>query len=61
MRSYRDLEIYILAYNLALEVHLLTMKLPQYELYEQESQVSRSSKSIKDSIAEGFGRKRYKD
>jgi four helix bundle protein len=39
----------------------MTMTLPKYELYEQGSQVRRSSKSIKDNIAEGFGRRMYKD
>lgn len=61
MKSYRDLEIYQMAYKLAIEVHKMTMKLPKYEMYEQGSQVRRSSKSIKDNIAEGFGRRRYKD
>jgi len=60
MSSYRDLDIYNLAYELAIEVHNLSMKLPNYELYEQGSQVRRSSKSIKDNIAEGYGRKKYK-
>ncbi|MDP2335433.1 MAG: four helix bundle protein [Bacteroidota bacterium] len=61
MNSYKDLDIYKLAYRLALEVHRMTLTLPKYELYEQGSQVRRSSKSIKDNIAEGFGRRRYKD
>lgn len=61
MKSYRELEVYKLAYELAIEVHELTMKLPKYELYEQGSQIRRSSKRIKDTIAEGFGRRRYKD
>jgi four helix bundle protein len=52
MKSYRDLEIYQMAYHLALEVHDLTMTLPKYEMYEQGSQIRRSSKSIKDNIAE---------
>lgn len=60
MKNYKDLEIYNLAYSLAIEVHKMTLKLPNYELYEQGSQVRRSSKSIKDNIAEGFGRRRYK-
>ena len=60
MKSYLDLEIYQLAYNLAIEVHEMTLTLPKYELYEQGSQIRRSSKSIKDTIAEGYGRKRYK-
>jgi len=61
MKSYRDLEIYQLAYKLAIEIHYLTIKLPKYELYEQGSQIRRSSKRIKDTIVEGYGRKRYKD
>ncbi|HET8864447.1 MAG TPA: four helix bundle protein [Gracilimonas sp.] len=61
MKSYRDLEIYQMAYDLALEVHKLTMTLPKFEMHEQGSQIRRSSKSIKDNIAEGFGRRRYKD
>lgn len=59
-KSYSDLEIYKLAYGLAGEVHKMSLKLPKYELYEQGSQIRRSSKSIKDNIAEGFGRRRYK-
>ena len=61
MNSYKDLDIYKLAYKLAVDVHKMTMTLPKYEIYEQGSQVRRSSKSIKDNIAEGFGRRRYKD
>ena len=53
MKSFRDLEIYQMAYNLAIKVHKMTMQLPQYEMYEQGSQVRRSTKSIKDNIAEG--------
>ena len=60
MKSYKDLDIYNLAFEYAIEVHHLTMKLPKYELYEQGSQVRRSSKSIKDNIIEGYGRKAYK-
>lgn len=58
--SLEDLEIYNLAYDLAIEVHKISMKLPNYELFEQGSQIRRSSKSIKDNIVEGYGRKRYK-
>lgn len=61
MKSYKDLEIYQMAYKLALEVHKMSLTSPKYELYEQGSQVRRSSKTIKDSIVEGFGRRRYKN
>ncbi len=60
MKNYRDLEVYQKAFNLAVRVHRATMKLPKYEMYEQGSQVRRSSKSIKDTIVEGYGRRRYK-
>ncbi len=61
MKSYKDLEIYQIAYKLAFEVHKMSLTLPKYEIYEQGSQVRRSSKSIKDTIVEGYGRRRYKD
>jgi len=61
MKSYKDLEIYELAYKQAIEIHDLSLTLPKFELYEQGSQIRRSSKSVKDNIAEGYGRKRYKD
>lgn len=60
MKSYRDLDVYNLAFDYALEVHDLSLKLPKFEIYEQGSQIRRSSKSIKDNIVEGYGRRRYK-
>lgn len=60
MNSYRDLDIYNLAFNLAIRVHKASLKLPKFEIFEQGSQVRRSTKSIKDQIAEGYGRRRYK-
>jgi len=60
MNSYRDLEIYKMAFNLAFRLHKVSLDLPKFELYEQGSQIRRSSKSVKDQIVEGFGRRRYK-
>lgn len=60
MKGYKDLEVYKLAYDLALTVHEMTLKLPSYELYEEGSQARRSSKGIAACIAEGYGRRRYK-
>ncbi|MEQ6166677.1 four helix bundle protein [Ekhidna sp. MALMAid0563] len=61
MKSYRDLDIYKEAYQLAIQIHYMSLNLPSYELYEQGSQIRRSSKSIKDNIVEGYGRRRYKN
>jgi four helix bundle protein len=60
MSSYHDLDIYKLALKLSLEVHKLSLQLPKFEIYEQGSQIRRSSKSVKDQIVEGYGRKKYK-
>lgn len=60
MKNYRDLEIYSLSYKLAMKIHRMSLKLPKYELYEEGSQIRRSSKSICSNIVEGFGRRKYK-
>jgi len=60
-KSYKDLDIYKKAHKLAIEIHEMTLKdLPSFEIYEEASQIRKSSKSIKSTIVEGFGRRRYK-
>ena len=60
MASYRDLEIYKLSYELVIKIHNMSLKLPKYEMYEEGSQIRKSSKGITSCIVEGYGRKRYK-
>lgn len=60
MSNYRDLEIYQLAFDLSIKIHFASLKLPAFELYEQGSQIRRSSKGVKDAIVEGYGRRKYK-
>jgi four helix bundle protein len=60
MKSYRDLDVYKEAKQLAIEVHKITLTLPKFELYEEGNQIRRSSKSVAAMIVEGYGRKRYK-
>jgi four helix bundle protein len=60
MKSYKDLEIYMESKRLAIEVHKMSLKLPKFELYEEGSQIRRSSKSVAAMIVEGYGRRRYK-
>ncbi len=60
MKSYKDLEVYKIAHTLAVELHEMTLyDLPKFEMYEEGSQIRRSSKSIVSTILEGFGRKMY--
>lgn len=60
IQSYRDLEIYQLSHNLAIEVHKMSLGLPKFEIYEEGDQVRRSAKSVSANIVEGFCRRRYK-
>jgi len=60
MKIYKDLEIYKLSYELAIRIHKMSLKLPNYELYEEGSQIRKSSKGITSCIVEGYGRRRYK-
>ena len=60
MKSYKDLEIYKLSYDLAVQVHRFSLTLPPYEIYEEGGQVRKSSKGITSCIVEGYGRKRYR-
>ncbi len=60
MKSYKELDIYKTSFELAVRIHRVSMGLPAYELYEEGSQIRRSSKGITASIVEGYGRRRYK-
>jgi four helix bundle protein len=60
LMSYRKLQIWILAREVVIEIHEMTMKLPKFEMYEEGSQIRRSSKTTKATIVEGYGRRRYK-
>ena len=59
-KSYRDLEIYLLAVELFFEIHPLSLQLPKHELYELGSQLRRAADSTVSNIVEGYGRRRYK-
>jgi len=59
MEEYKRLEVYQLAHQLAVEIHAVSLRLPKYELYEQGSQIRRSSKAVAVNIVEGFGRRHY--
>jgi len=58
--NYKDLKIWKLANEISIEIHKMTLSLPDFEKYEIGSQIRRSSKSVKSNIVEGYGRKNYK-
>jgi len=60
--SYKKLEIWRLANDVVIEIHKMTLdKLPKFEMFEEASQIRRSSKSVKSNIVEGYGRREYKN
>jgi four helix bundle protein len=59
-KTYRELDIYKDSFDLFIQTHRFSMKLPKFELYELGSQLRRSSDSVNTNIVEGYGRQRYK-
>ncbi len=58
--SYTKLDIYNISFELFIETHQVSFKLPKNELYELGSQLRRSADSINSNIVEGYGRRMYK-
>ena len=59
--SYKNLVIWKEARMLVIDIHKMTLeKLPKFELLEEGGQIRKSSKSVKSTMEEGYGRRRYK-
>jgi four helix bundle protein len=54
LRGFRDLRVYQLAYQLAMEIFEETKRFPKDERYSLSDQIRRSSRSVAANIAEGF-------
>jgi four helix bundle protein len=55
------LEIWQIARELVIDIHHMTLnKLPKFEMFEEGAQIRKSIKSVKSTIVEGYGRRRYK-
>ncbi|HEU4339610.1 MAG TPA: four helix bundle protein [Planctomycetota bacterium] len=61
VRGCRDLEVYKLAHSLANKIHAMTLRLPHFEMFEEGSQIRRSSKSVSTLIVEGWRLRKYRD
>ncbi|HYH84465.1 MAG TPA: four helix bundle protein [Pyrinomonadaceae bacterium] len=57
--GFRDLKVYRLAFELAMEIFRLTKSLPQEERFSLTDQIRRSSRSVAANIAEGYRKKQY--
>ena len=61
IKSVRDLDVYRLAFKLAMKVFELTKKFPKEETYSLTDQIRRSSRSVPINIREGFAKRRYEN
>ena len=57
--SFRDLDVYKLSRELAIEVFQLSKSFPKEEIYSLTDQIRRSSRSIGAQIAEAWAKRRY--
>jgi four helix bundle protein len=56
----KDLEVYKLGYQLAMEIFALTKTFPSEEKYALTSQIRRSSRSVCLNLREAWSKRRYK-
>jgi four helix bundle protein len=56
VHRFDELEVFKRAYKVSLEIHRLSLTMPQVEQYGLADQMRRASKSICANLAEGFGK-----
>ncbi len=61
IKSYKDLKVHKLSYELAMEVFELTRNFFREEMYSLTSQVVRSSRSVSSNITEGCAKRKYEN
>lgn len=59
LRGHRDLRVFQLAYQVAMEIFRVSKSFPADERYSLTDQIRRSSRSVAANIAEGFRKRRY--
>src|SRR5438477_4604866 len=57
--SHRDLQVYRLAFEAAMEIFQLTKSFPRDETYSLTDQIRRSSRSVCTNLAEAWRKRRY--
>jgi len=59
IKSHKELRVYQLAYEVALEIHQITKSFPVEEKYSLTDQIRRSSRSVCANLAEAYRKRRY--
>lgn len=60
IQSHKNLRVYQLSYNLAMEIFRISKTFPKEERYALTSQIRNSSRSVAANLAEAFRKRRYK-
>ena len=58
-RGFRDLIVYQLSYQLAVEIFEMSKTFPKDEKYSLTDQIKRSSRSVPSNISEAWSKRRY--
>jgi len=59
IKTHKDLQVYRLAFQTAVEIYQVSRLFPSEEKYSLTDQIRRSSRSVCANIAEAFRKKRY--
>lgn len=59
IKSYKDLDVYKLSFELAMDIFEITRSFPKEEMFSLTSQIVRSSRSVSANITEGWAKRRY--
>lgn len=59
IKTHKDLEVFNLAFESAMDVYFLSKNFPTIEKYSLTDQIRRSSRSVAANIAEAFRKRRY--
>lgn len=60
LKHFRDLEVYKMSFNAAMEIFEITKEFPTEERYSLVDQIRRSSRSVCSNLAEGWRKRKYK-
>lgn len=61
IKSFTDLDVYKLSYDLSMDIFQTSKRFPKEELYSLTSQIVRSSRSISANIVEGWSKRHYEN
>lgn len=59
IKTHKDLEVYKLAFEAAMEIFEISKSFPKEERYSLTDQIRKSSRSVAANIAEAFRKRRY--